>query len=128
VVQLHREIERIHRTGAELVVVGNGAPHFIAGFRDLTGYRGQLYTDPSLESYRAASLKHGVSTFFHPKVVFNAVRAISKGHLQGTTKGDPAQQGGTLVIRPPGRVIFHHVSQTAGDHAELDSIVAALAR
>ena len=57
VVQLHHEIDRIHRAGGEVVVVGNGAPHFIAGFRELTGYRGPLYTDPSLESYRAASLK-----------------------------------------------------------------------
>src|SRR5687767_3875751 len=106
VVQLHHEIDRIHRAGGEVVVVGNGAPHFIAGFRELTGYRGPLYTDPSLESYRAASLKRGWATFLNPKAAVNAARALLKGHMQGRTQGDPAQQGGTLVIAPPGRVLM----------------------
>jgi len=125
-VQLHHEIDRIHRAGAELVVIGNGAPHFIAGFRELTGYRGQLYTDPSLESYKAASLKHGWHTFLNPLAAVYAVRALCTGNMQGRTQGDPAQQGGTLVIAPPGRVLFHHVSQTAGDHAKLDKVLSVL--
>ena len=55
VVQLHRERESIRRAGAELVVIGNGAPHFIAGFREITGYDGPLYTDPSLASLAVPS-------------------------------------------------------------------------
>jgi len=125
-VQLHHEIDRIHRAGAEVVVVGNGAPHFIAGFRELTGFRGPLYTDPSLASYRAADMKHGWSTFLNPRAITNGARALLKGHMQGKTQGDPAQQGGTLVIVPPGRVIFHHVSDTAGDHAKLEDVFRAL--
>ena len=128
VVQLHHEIDRIHDAGAELVVVGNGAPHFIEGFRELTGYRGLLYTDPSRASYRAAGMKRGWTTFLNPKVLKNAARALGEGHMQGLTQGDPAQQGGTLVITPPGRVLFHHVSETGGDHAPLDAVLASLAR
>ncbi len=124
--QLHHSIDRIHRAGAELVVVGNGAPRFITGFRELTGYQGPLYTDPSLASYRAASLKRGLGTFLSTKVLTNALRALTRGHLQGRTRGDPAQQGGTLVILPSGQVVFHHVSQVAGDNAEPKDIVAAL--
>ena len=124
--QLHHEMDRIHRAGAEIVVVGNGAPHFIKGFRELTGFQGPLYTDPSLESYKAASLKHGWSTFLNPRAVTNAARALMGGNMQGKTQGDPAQQGGTLVIAPPGRLLFHHVSDTAGDHAKLDRVFAAL--
>jgi predicted amidohydrolase len=126
VVQLHHEMDRIHATGAEVVVVGNGAPHFIAGFRELTGYLGPLYTDPSRASYRAADMKHGWRTFLDARALTNAARALAGGHLQGRTQGDPAQQGGTLVIAPPGRVLFHHVSDTAGDHAKLEKIFAVL--
>jgi peroxiredoxin len=124
--ELKGELERIHRLGAEVVVVGNGAPNFIAGFRETTGFTGPIYTDPSRATYRAASLKRGWTTFLHPRAVTNALRAITRGNAQGSVQGDPAQQGGTLIIAPPGRVLFHHISDTAGDHPELEKLLAVL--
>jgi hypothetical protein len=56
VVQLHRVIDRIHAAGAELHVIGNGAPMFIAGFRETTEFPGPIYTDPSRAVYDAAEL------------------------------------------------------------------------
>lgn len=128
VIELQGVMDRIHALGAEVVVVGNGAPHFIAGFRELTGFRGPLYTDPSRKSYQAASLKHGWATFMNLRAVTNLGRALVGGARQGSIQGDPAQQGGTLVIAPPapGRVLFHHVSDTAGDHPKLEKIFAVL--
>lgn len=126
--QLHDKIERIHAVGAELVVIGNGAPHFVAGFRELTGYRGVLYTDPSLESYRAAELKRGWKYVLNPQAAMNAVRTLAHGHLQGRTQGDATQQGGVLVILPNGHVAYHHVSEAAGDNAPAEVIVEALER
>jgi hypothetical protein len=121
-------MDRVHALGAEVVVVGNGAPHFIAGFRELTGFHGPLYTDPSRKSYQAASLKRGWSTFLNLRAATNLARAVVGGARQGSIQGDPAQQGGTLVIAPPapGRVLFHHVSDTAGDHPKLEKIFAVL--
>jgi peroxiredoxin len=126
VIELQGQMERIHALGAEVVVVGNGAPHFIEGFRELTGFRGPLYTDPSRKSYEAASLKHGWATFMNLRAVTNLGRAFVGGARQGSIQGDPAQQGGTLVIAPPGRVLFHHVSDTAGDHPKLEKLFAVL--
>jgi peroxiredoxin len=126
VIELQGVMERIHGLGAEVVVVGNGAPHFIEGFRELTGFRGPIFTDPSRKSYDAASLKRGWSTFLNPRAVTNLARAFVGGSRQGSIQGDPAQQGGTLVIAPPGRVLFHHVSDTAGDHPKLEKIFAVL--
>jgi hypothetical protein len=128
VVQLHREIERIHAAGAELVVIGNGTPNFIAGFRELTGYAGPLYTDPSLESYKAAELKRGWKYILNPRAAANAVRTLAHGHTQGRTQGDAAQQGGVLVILPGGHVAYHHVSSAAGDNAPAAAVVEALER
>jgi hypothetical protein len=128
VVQLHDQIDRIHGAGAELVVIGNGAAHFIAGFRDVTNYRGVLYTDPSLESYKAAALRRGWGTVLRPSILVNAVRTLSHGHTQGVTRGDSTQQGGVLVILPGGAIAYHHISEVAGDNADPKLVVQALER
>lgn len=125
--QLHRDIDKIHATGAELVVIGNGAPHFIAGFRELTGYRGPLYTDPSLEVFRAAHLKRGVAATLNPLGLIPAVKALAGGHRQGKTEGDAWQQGGVLVIAAGGDVRWQHVSKRPGHNATSQQILSALA-
>jgi peroxiredoxin len=128
VTELRGDLDRIHAAGAELVVIGNGAPNFIHGFREVTGYDGPLYTDPSRASYKAAEMKRGWSTFLTPKLITNAARALVHGNMQGSVQGDPAQQGGTLVIAPPGKIVFHFVSDTGGDHAKTEDVLAALAK
>jgi hypothetical protein len=126
VVQLHRRIDRIHAAGAELVVIGNGSPSFIAGFRETTGYHGPLYTDPSLEVYKAAGLKRGVFKVINPRAAMAALGALRGGHRQGATQGDALQQGGTLVIDRAGVVLWAHVDEYAGDNADPEEIVRAL--
>jgi len=126
VVQLHRDIETIHATGAELHVIGNGAPMFIAGFRETTGYQGPLYTDPSLAVYRAAELRNGVRTVLNVGSVVRTVGALRRGFRQGRTQGSALQQGGVLVIARDGRVIWHQISDGPGDNAPASAIVAAL--
>jgi len=126
VVQLHRRIDDIHAAGAELVVIGNGTPNFVAGFRDTTGYRGLLYTDPSLEAYRRAGMKRSVTSVVNPMSALRAFRALGRGHMQGLTKGDSWQQGGTVVITHDGRIAYTYHSGSAGDHAAVDDILAAL--
>lgn len=124
---MHREIERIRAAGAELVVVGAGTPHWVAGFRELTGYTGPLYCDPELAAYQAARLKRGVwRTVASPRTTLAAIRAMRAGFSQGSVMGDAFQQGGTLVITPPGQVVYWFVAEVAGDRAPLDAIFAAL--
>lgn len=126
VVQLHRRVADIHDAGAELYVIGNGTPNFIEGFREKTNYRGPLYTDPSLAAFRAAQLKRSMAANFNPLGIGRAVRALSRGHLQGRTQGDAAQQGGLLVIAKDGQVKYHHVSSGPGDLAPMNDVLAAL--
>jgi hypothetical protein len=126
VVQLHRRIDEIHAAGAELVVIGNGTPNFVAGFREHTGYPGPLYVDPSLAVYERAGMKRGVTTVLNPKSALHAFRALRKGQRQGRTQGDNWQQGGTLVITPDHTVRYVYHSSEAGDHAPTAEIIAAL--
>ena len=127
--QLHHKIDRIHGAGAELVVVGSGTPNFVAGFRELTGFQGPLYCDPTLSAYRAAGLRRGVMRILNPLSAGYAVRALVRGNFQGRTQGDATQQGGVLVITPSspgGRIVFEHISKVAGDNAPAEEVVSAL--
>src|SRR5262249_21196956 len=132
VVQLRHEIGAIHAAGGELVVIGSGTPNFIAGFRETTKYDGPLYVDPQLVSYKAAGLKRGVLRTLNPLTIAMGVRAMAHGNFQGRTQGDNYQQGGILVIipsspaGPPGRIVYEHVSDVAGDNAPAREVVAAL--
>ena len=125
--QLHRDIDQIHDAGAELIVIGNGAPHFIAGFREVTGYRGPLYTDPSLAVFEAAQLKRGVMKTLNVLSALPTIRAFARGSKQGSVEGDPWQQGGVLVIAPDGEIKWHFASARPGDNPSVARIVGALA-
>jgi hypothetical protein len=126
VVQLHREIESIHRAGAELVVVGTGAPTFVEGFRETTKYDGPIYCDTERNAYRAAELRRSKLLNFTPMAAARAVRTLARGFRQGRMQGDDAQQGGIVVVRPDGAIAYYHQSSGAGDNAEPKEILAAL--
>ncbi|HLL23664.1 MAG TPA: peroxiredoxin-like family protein [Kofleriaceae bacterium] len=123
---MHQQIASIRDVGAELFVIGNGAPSFIAGFRETTKYDGPIYTDPSRAVFGAAKLKRGIAKTFNPLALGKTVGAFIRGQRQGRMQGDPWQQGGTLVIDRDGTVRWHHTSGRPGDNAEAAQIVAAL--
>ena len=120
-------IDDIRARGAELVVVGNGAAHFAAAFREEMGLDGLLLVDPDLRAYRAAGLRRGRAEVLSPRLPLNAIRALGRGFRQQGVQGDPWQLGGVLVIRPDGALAYRHVSREAGDHAPVGDVVAALA-
>ena len=124
--QLHRESESLRAAGLDLNVVGNGPPMFIAGFRETTGYDGPLYTDPSLEVYRAAELQSGLRTVLNVASLSRTIGSLRRGFRQGRTHGSALQQGGVLVIAPGGKVLWHHVSKGPGDNATAAEIIAAV--
>jgi hypothetical protein len=126
VVQLHRDLDKIHAAGAEVFVIGNGSPSFIEGFRDETKWTGAIYTDPSLAVYKAAELKRGVARTFNPLALGGTVKAFMAGNRQGKTQGDPWQQGGTLVVATDGTVIWHHISGNPDDRSTGAEIVDVL--
>jgi AhpC/TSA antioxidant enzyme len=126
VVQLHHESGRIQAAGGEVVIVGSGKPEDVAGFRDITHFDGKILCDPRLVSFRAAGLKRGIWKTLGPGVLVSGIRSLAHGHRQGRTQGDAFQQGGVLVILPPGRIIYEHISERAGDNAPATEVAAAL--
>ncbi len=124
--QLHRDLDQLHGAGAELHVIGNGPPMFIAGFRETTGYHGSLFTDPSLEVFRAAELRSGLRSVLTLSTLTRSVGAFRRGFRQGRTQGSALQQGGVVVISRDGRIVWRHISSGPGDNATVAQIVAAL--
>ena len=116
----------IRRRGAELVIVGNGRPDHAIDFRDSEHVECPLYVDPELRAYAAAGLKRGLRSSFGAGVILRGIRAIREGKRQGSTMGDPWQQGGVFVIRPGNRVEFTYISEEAGDHPSSAAILSAL--
>jgi alkyl-hydroperoxide reductase/thiol specific antioxidant family protein len=107
-------------------VVGPARPEHLQGFRDVTGYAGALYVDPSLASFHAAGLASGWGRTFHPVSVWKALRALATGFRQGKRQGNPVQQGGIFVLGPGERVRYEWRDRFAGDHAPTADVLAAL--
>jgi hypothetical protein len=124
---LRGAIGDIHAAGAELHVIGNGTPSFIAGFRETTGLSTPVYTDPSLAVFRAAELRRSLMTMIDARAAAKTVRAFARGYRQTLRpQGDTLQQGGVLVIARDGHVAWQHVSRYPGDNAEPAAIVSAV--
>ena len=125
--QLHRDKGLLDAAGMDVAVIGNGSPSFIAGFRDETGWKGPVYTDPSRRVYEAAQLKRSVMKTLDPRAAAVALRALARGHRQGLVpQGDQWQQGGVLVVAPDGRVLWHHASDRPDDHPGAEEILRAI--
>jgi len=123
---LRDRIDEIHARGAELVIIGNGAPNFAAAFREDFELACPLLVDPELRAYRAAGLRRGRVELLSPRLPRNALRALRSGSRQAGVQGDPWQLGGVFVIRPGGELTYRYVSREAGDHPPVEEVLAAL--
>jgi len=121
-----KALSDIAQRRGDLAVVGCGMPEHLVGFREVTGYRGLLYTDPTLASFRAAALAYGWTRTLHPGSILKGVGAFGAGFRQGARRGNPVQQGGTFVLGPGDRVRFEWRDRFAGDHPDLREVLAAL--
>ena len=126
VAQLRDIVSEIRQVGAELVVVGNGSSRQAARFRDDLEVNFPLFTDPRLQTFRAAGLTKSLVATFTPKILDNFKRSWGGGFRQKWIQGSPFQQGGTFVITPQGEVAFEYRSQAAGEHADPQEILGAL--
>jgi hypothetical protein len=128
VVQLHRHRDEIHGRGAELITVGNGAPHFARAFQEDQGITTPMYVDPSRATYRALGMRRSrIVDLITGRTLLHAIRAMRAGFRQGTTQGDAFQLGGVLVVKPDGEVLMRYLGNEAGDHPPEADVLATLA-
>ena len=124
--QLHREQDSFQSRGASLALVAVGAPSAIGPFREATGVTAPVFVDPTRATYGALGMRRGARTYLSTAFVRNMLRAVRSGlHVTGIA-GDVWQQGGVLVVRPGGEVLYRSLAATAGDHPPVTDVRAAL--
>lgn len=106
------------------MAIGNGTPAMAKDFVEKFSIRTPVYTDPERNSYALAGLKRNFGLGL--RSLKAGTRAMSKGFIQGRTRGDPWQQGGALLVDTAGQVRWRHVDQGAGDHTDPQTMLAAV--
>ena len=119
-VEVWQKREAYERSGARIIFIGNGQPHFIQTFKnELNLHDAPIYTDPSLAVFRAAGFKRNFLAALGPKSIAAGLKMYANGHKQGAydpASGDLWQMGGVLVIKPSGQVAYHYISEMLGDY------------
>ena len=119
--------EEMKAAGASIAAVGLGDLRYASGFREETGITFPLLVDADRLAYKAAEL--GSASLLHlARRDNNAARkrAQAAGHRQHGLGEHPFQLGGSLVFGPGDTELFVHVSETFGDNASPEDILAAL--
>ena len=113
--------------GAALAAVGLGDRAYARAFRDETGITFPLLVDEKRQAYEALELKS--ANLLHLFRKDNAAarnRAKAAGHAQHSLGKNPFQLGGSFVFGPGDVDRFAHISETFGDNAPIESLLAAL--
>ena len=111
--------------GVDLVAVGSGSHAGARRFLVKLPFTGEMYVNRNLSAYRAFGLDRGLWKTLGPASLFRGIRAMSDGFRQGRTDGDLWQQGGVFVLGQGEMLLFQHRNAFAGDHADLDAVLAA---
>lgn len=125
---MDRAREEFEAAGANLVLIGQLTPRDAAHFRRRQQIELPVLADEQRTSYRAVGAKIGsLGDLLGPKVVAKgALTTLRTGKLQGRTRGNPAQLGGTTVISTDGEITWSHMAGDAGDNASPEEVLAAL--
>jgi hypothetical protein len=135
VAELLPRLAELCTLGVGVALVGSGEPAHVAPFVALAGLEGraiEVLTDPTLAAYRAAGLARGAWATYRPVSLYQMARSMARGHAHARPRGDPLQQGGTLLVDQRGRLAFYHRNQSTGDHPPavelVDAALAVVAR
>jgi peroxiredoxin len=112
---------------AKLVVIGSGDPPHLQELRHATGFRGELLTDPSRESFKVLGFASGIGKVMGLKVLSRTFSALGAGHMPGTVQGSALQLGGAVILRPDATIAYYFASAEAGDHPTVTGLLDALA-
>lgn len=127
---------RFKQKGANIVAIGLGGADYARAFYDEMKIDFPLLIDDDSQTHKAAGL--GKANLLHLFRSDNAAarkRAKAAGQRefdpltpirQKKLGKDPFQLGGSFVFGPGNVDRFAHVSQTFGDNAPMDALLAAL--
>ena len=96
-------------------------------FKEKTGIDFPLLVDEKREAYKAIELKNASLLHLLRRDNMQArKRAQAAGHKQHKLGKDPFQLGGSFVFAPGNKDLFVHVSETFGDNAKPEDMLATI--
>ena len=125
---MDRARKDVEAAGGKLVLIGQLTPRHAAHFRRREGVDATVLADSDRASYLAAGAKRGsVGELVGPAVVAKGLMTtLRTGKMQTRTIGDPAQLGGSMVIRQDGTIAFSRMAKNAGDNIAPEELVEAV--
>ncbi|XP_077027763.1 peroxiredoxin-like 2C isoform X1 [Agelaius phoeniceus] len=122
----------LQESNVRLIVIGQSSYHHIKPFCSLTGYTHEIYVDPQREIYKILGMKRGEgnkasvrSPHVKSNTLLGSIRSIWRA-MTGPAfdfQGDPAQQGGALILGPGNEVHFLHLDKNRLDHVPINTIL-----
>ena len=113
--------------GAVLAAVSLGDAHYAKVFREETGITFPLLIDEGKKAYDALELRSANLLHLLRKDNFESrARARAAGHQQHKLGRNPFQLGGSFVFGPGDVDRFAHISETFGDNASPEALLAAI--
>jgi AhpC/TSA antioxidant enzyme len=113
--------------GVALAAVSLGDAQYAKVFREETGITFPLLIDEKKKAYGAIELR--TANILHLLRRDNATareRARAEGHHQHKLGKNPFQLGGSFVFGPGDVDRFSHFSETFGDNARVEALLAAI--
>ncbi|NXO67158.1 AAED1 protein, partial [Phainopepla nitens] len=120
----------LQESNVRLIVIGQSSYHHIKPFCSLTGYTHEMYVDPQREIYKILGMKRGEgnkvsvrSPHVKSNTLLGSIRSIWRA-MTGPAfdfQGDPAQQGGALIVGPGDEVHFLHLDKNRLDHVPINT-------
>jgi peroxiredoxin len=119
--------QEFEQRGVGLAAIGLGDMNYARVFREDIGITFPLLVDDNRKAYQTAELHK--ANIFHLLRRDNAAarkRAKAGGFAQKKLGKDPFQLGATFVFAPGDQDWFAHQSETFGDNAAIDRVLAAI--
>jgi hypothetical protein len=68
----------------------------------------------------------GVTSLLKPSQIAAGFRSFKGGHRQNKPGNRPMQLGATIVMGPGDEILYEDFEEFAGDHADIDEVMAAI--
>uniref|UniRef100_A0A2K6NV13 Peroxiredoxin like 2C n=1 Tax=Rhinopithecus roxellana TaxID=61622 RepID=A0A2K6NV13_RHIRO len=132
VVVFMRHFLFLQEASVTLIVIGQSSYHHIEAFCKPTGYSHEIDVDPEREIYKRLGMKRGeeiAASRQSPHVKSNLLSGSLQSLWRAVTgpqfdfQGDPAQQGGILILGPGNNIHFKHCDRNRLDHKPINSVL-----
>ena len=124
---MRERYEEFAATTASVVAVGTGGKRYAKSFIEDERVPFDVLIDVDGAAAKIAGTKKlGVTSLVKPSALAAGRRSLAAGHRQSKTGARPFQLGATLVIGPGDDVLYADFEDHAGDHADIDEVLAAI--